>query len=66
MVTQVYTAKAHEQISLPAFTEDGRIFVTFVSADEQLHIESQDYITDPVVSTTSSRAESKSFLDSLK
>jgi len=66
MVTQVYITKANEQISLPAFTEDGRVFVTFVPSDETLHIESDQYISDPIVSVATSWTESKTFLDTLK
>lgn len=66
MVTQVFTTKANEEISIPAFSENGRVFVTFVPHGEELLVESEAYIHDQVVYTSHSTEESKHFLDSLK
>jgi len=66
MVTQMYDVKAKKKIVIPPFMEEGRLFVTFVPKGEELYIESDEYLNDPIVFESSSSAEDKQFLDSLK
>lgn len=66
MVTQMYEVKPKKKIIIPPFMEEGRLFVTFVPQWEELYIESDEYLNDPIVFESSSHEEDKHFLDSLK
>lgn len=66
MYTQVYDVDASHKINFPQFMDAGRVFLTFVPKGEELYLESDEYLDDPVVFTSRSRQEDKAYLDSIK
>lgn len=64
MYTQVYDVDASIKINYPQFMSSGRVFLTFVPKGEELYIESDTYLNDPITFEWSGQ-EALSHLDSL-
>ena len=63
----MYDVKPKKQIIIPPFMEEWRLFVTFVpkGREEELYIESDEYLNDEIVFESHSKEEDEMFFDSI-
>ena len=66
MFTQTYDVESKAIIDVSSFGNKWRVMVTYIPEWEELYLESDEYLDNPIVFTAHSREESKAFLDSLK